>query len=66
MGFAMIDASGPIISAKISGKLVRSEVSQMQSAAVDAIGAAARPARCSFSKISRVGNATRVGATSAS
>ena len=37
MGFAMIDASGTIISAKVSGELGRSEVSQMQAAAVDAI-----------------------------
>jgi|SRR5262245_26027036 len=37
MAFTMIDAGGPIISAKISGELGRSEVSQMQDAALDAI-----------------------------
>jgi hypothetical protein len=37
MAFTMIDSSGPIISAKVSGELGRSEVSQMQAAALDAI-----------------------------
>ena len=37
MAFTMIDASGPIISAKVSGELGRTEVSQMQAAALDAI-----------------------------
>ena len=37
MAFTMIDATGPIISAKVSGELGRSEVSQMQAAALDAI-----------------------------
>ena len=37
MAFTMIDASGPIISAKVSGELGRSEVSQMQAAALDVI-----------------------------
>ena len=37
MPFIIIDASGPIVSAKISGELGKSEVSQMQTAALDAI-----------------------------
>jgi hypothetical protein len=37
MAFIMIDATGPIISAKISGELSKSEVSQMQASALDAI-----------------------------
>jgi hypothetical protein len=37
MAFTIIDASGPIVSAKISGELSKSEVSQMQTAALDAI-----------------------------
>lgn len=37
MAFTIIDATGPIISAKISGELGKSEVSQMQAAALDAI-----------------------------
>jgi len=37
MAFTIIDATGPIISAKISGKLGKSEVGQMQAAALDAI-----------------------------
>jgi hypothetical protein len=38
MAFTIIDASGPIISAKINGELTKSEVSQMQAAALAAIG----------------------------
>jgi len=37
MAFTMIDATGPVISAKISGELGRAEVSQMQPAALKAI-----------------------------
>jgi hypothetical protein len=37
MAFTIIDATGPIISAKVSGELSKSEVSQMQAAALDAI-----------------------------
>ena len=37
MPFTIIDASGPILSAKVSGELSRSEVSQMQAAALEAI-----------------------------
>ena len=37
MAFTIIDASGPVISAKISGELGKSEVSQIQAAALDAI-----------------------------
>ena len=37
MAFTIIDASGPVISAKISGELGKSEVSQIQAAAVDAM-----------------------------
>ena len=37
MAFTMIDATGPILSARISGVLDRSEVSQLQTAAVEAI-----------------------------
>jgi SpoIIAA-like len=37
MAFTIIDASGPIISATISGELGKSEVTQMQAAAVDAM-----------------------------
>lgn len=37
MAFTIIDASGPIVSAKISGELSKTEVSQMQAAALDAI-----------------------------
>jgi SpoIIAA-like len=37
MPFTIIDASGPIISAKISGELSKAEVSQMQAAALEAI-----------------------------
>jgi hypothetical protein len=33
----MIDAAGPVISAKISGELSKSEVSQLQAAALEAI-----------------------------
>ena len=39
MAFTIIDASGPVISAKISGELGKSEVSQIQAAALDAIAA---------------------------
>ena len=37
MAFTIIDASGPVISAKISGELGKSEVTQIQAAAVDAM-----------------------------
>jgi SpoIIAA-like len=37
MAFTIIDATGPIISAKISGELDKAEVSQMQTAALEAI-----------------------------
>lgn len=37
MAFTIIDRSGPIISAKISGKLDKSEVSEIQAAALEAI-----------------------------
>jgi len=37
MAFTIIDASGPIISATISGELGKSEVTQIQAAAVDAM-----------------------------
>jgi SpoIIAA-like len=37
MALTIIDATGPIMSARISGELGRSEVAQMQNAAVDAI-----------------------------
>ena len=37
MAFSIIDASGPIIISKISGELSKSEVSQMQAAALEAI-----------------------------
>jgi SpoIIAA-like len=37
MAFTIIDASGPILAAKISGELTPTEVSQMQAAALEAI-----------------------------
>ena len=37
MAFTMIDATGPVISAKISGEVSRSEVSQLQAAALETI-----------------------------
>ena len=37
MAFTIVDATGPIISAKISGELSNSEVRQMQTAALEAI-----------------------------
>jgi hypothetical protein len=37
MPFTIVDAAGPVISAKISGELGKSEVSQMQAAALQAI-----------------------------
>jgi hypothetical protein len=37
MAFTIIDASGPVISAKISDELGKSEVTQMQAAALEAI-----------------------------
>jgi len=37
MVFSIIDATGPIISAKISGELGKSEVTQIQTAVLDAI-----------------------------
>ena len=37
MAFTMIDATGPVISAKISGELNKSEVSQLQATALEAI-----------------------------
>lgn len=37
MAFTLNDSSGPIISAKITGELSKSEVSEMQAAALDAI-----------------------------
>ena len=37
MAFTIIDTSGPIISATISGEVGKSEVTQMQAAAVDAM-----------------------------
>jgi len=37
MAFTIIDASGPIVSAKISGELVTSDVKQMQAAAIETI-----------------------------
>ncbi|HEY2920050.1 MAG TPA: STAS/SEC14 domain-containing protein [Candidatus Binatia bacterium] len=37
MALTIIDASGPIMSAKISGELSKSEVAQMQAAAIEAI-----------------------------
>src|SRR6266480_255884 len=38
MAFTIIDATGPIISAKISGELSTAEVGQLQAAAAAAIG----------------------------
>ena len=37
MALTIIEASGPIVSAKISGELSQAEVSQMQAAAIEAI-----------------------------
>jgi SpoIIAA-like len=37
MAFTIIDPTGPIVSAKVSGELGKSEVSQMQAAALEAI-----------------------------
>src|SRR5688500_14916361 len=37
MPFTIVDGSGPVISAKISGELGKSEVEQMQAAALQAI-----------------------------
>jgi hypothetical protein len=37
MAFTIIDASGPVVSAKISGELGRAEVSRMQAVAKEAI-----------------------------
>jgi len=37
MPFTIIDTTGPIVSAKISGEIARSEVSQIQATALDAI-----------------------------
>ena len=37
MAFTIIDATGPIVSAKVSGELSKSEVGQMQTAALEAI-----------------------------
>jgi hypothetical protein len=37
MPFTMLEATGPVISARISGELGKSEVSQMQAAALQAI-----------------------------
>lgn len=37
MAFTVLDTSGPVISAKISGELSKSEVSQIQAAALEAI-----------------------------
>ena len=37
MPFTMMDGTGPVISAKISGELGKTEVSQMQAAALQAI-----------------------------
>ena len=37
MAFTIVDATGPIISAKITGELSNSEVRQMQTAALEAI-----------------------------
>ena len=60
MAFTIIDESGPIISAKISGELGKSEVTQIQAVA------SARSARCSFSIIFAAGSASPTGATSLS
>jgi len=38
MALTIMDTAGPIMSAKISGELSRSEVARIQSAAIDAIG----------------------------
>jgi hypothetical protein len=38
MPFVIIDGSGPVLSVKISGELERSEVSQIQAAALQSIG----------------------------
>jgi hypothetical protein len=37
MAFTILESIGPIVSAKISGELGKSEVSQMQTAALEAI-----------------------------
>ncbi|MGH7876010.1 MAG: STAS/SEC14 domain-containing protein [Candidatus Binatia bacterium] len=37
MAFTIVDSTGPIVSAKISGQLGKTEVSQIQAAALDAI-----------------------------
>jgi hypothetical protein len=37
MAFTIIDATGPVISAKIGGEIAKSEVSQIQALALDAI-----------------------------
>src|SRR5262245_53782512 len=37
MALTMLDATGPVISAKITGDLSKSEVSQIQAAALDAV-----------------------------
>jgi hypothetical protein len=37
MAFTIIDATGPVISAKISGEIAKSEVSEIQATALEAI-----------------------------
>ena len=49
MPFTIIDASGPILSARVSGELSRSEVSQMQAAVV-------RPSAVAISRSARLTN----------
>ena len=45
-----VDVTGPIVSAKITGKLYKAEVGRLQAAGVRRSGAGAGSARSSFSK----------------
>ena len=66
MPITMIDSTGPMVGAKVSGELSKSDVSQMQAAALEAIRRCGKISACSFSRISVAGSGKANGAISAS
>jgi hypothetical protein len=66
MSFTILDATGPIISVKISGELDRSEVSQIQAVALKAIQRWGKISALFALDAFLAGNVKATGATSAS
>jgi hypothetical protein len=66
MAFTILSATGPVISATISGELNKSEVSQMQAAALEAMRRCGKISALFILEDFRDGSARETGAMSAS